>query len=281
MSGYAEAVIIMLAINVVIAQGAYLPLAAGQLNLGIAGFMAIGGYVSAYVTGEYDLAIGLGIASGGAAAGLVALLLAVPVLRTSGIYLALATFALGQVIQATFLNLEAVGAAAGYPVEKYAGFWLVVGTAVGVVAVVTLLTRTRFALYLTAAKEDPTVTDLFGINVRAIRVAAFTLGALIAGIGGALYGHHYSYLEPQTFDILFSVYIVLYVLLGGTQSVLGPLVGAAFFTLLPELLRGSEHWRYVIFALFIIGLMAVRPQGLVTASLLRRLRWRRGAEEAR
>lgn len=275
MSGYAEAILLMLAINVVVAQAGYLPLAAGQLNLGVAGFMAIGAYVSAFVTNAYDLPIVLGIVSGAFAAWLVAVLLAVPLLRASGIYLALATFALGQVIQAVFLNLEVVGAAAGYAVKKHASFSLIMTTTATVLALVFLLSRTRFALYLTAVKNDPVVSDLFGINVRMIKVQAFSLGALIAGVGGALYAHQYSYLEPQNFNILLSVYIVLYVLLGGTQTVLGPILGAFFFTLLPELLRGSEQWRYVVFALFIIALMALRPQGLITTELLRRLTLRR------
>src|ERR1035437_4102860 len=106
MSGYVEALVVMLAINIVVAQAGYLPLAAGQLNLGVAGFMAIGAYASAFVCNTYQVPIVVGIIAGAFSAWLVALVLAVPLLRASGIYLALATFALGQVIQATFLNLE-------------------------------------------------------------------------------------------------------------------------------------------------------------------------------
>lgn len=275
MSGYVEALVVMLAINIVVAQAGYLPLAAGQLNLGVAGFMAIGAYASAYICNTFGLPIVVGIVVGAVAAWLVAVVLAVPLLRASGIYLALATFALGQVIQAIFLNVETVGAAAGYPVRHHASFWLVMGTTAVVFAGVVFLSRTRFALYLTAVKNDPVISDLFGVSVRNIKVQAFSLGALIAGVGGALYAHHFNYLEPQTFNIMLSVYIVLYVLLGGTQTVLGPVIGAAFFTLLPELLRGSAQWRYVVFAAFIIGLMALRPQGLITSDLMRKLSFRK------
>jgi branched-chain amino acid transport system permease protein len=264
-----EAMLALLAINFVVALAGYLPLAAGQLNLGVAGFMAIGGYVSAYLTNSYDVPLYLGVIAGGLAASVIATLLAVPLLRISGIYLALATFALGQVIQGVLLNLEVVGAAAGYAVNKHASFGFILASAAVVLGSVFFLTKTRFALYLTAVKNDPVVSDLFGLNVKITKIQAFSLGALIAGIGGAVYGHHFSYLEPQTFNVMLSIYIALYVLLGGTQTIFGPLAGALIFTLLPEVLRGSDQWRYVVFALAVILIMAVRPQGLITAQLLR------------
>lgn len=281
MSGYMEAMLALLAINFVVALAGYLPLAAGQLNLGVAGFMAIGGYVSAYLTNTYDLPLQMGIIAGGLVACAVATVLAVPLLRVSGIYLALATFALGQVIQGVLLNMEVVGAAAGYAVNKHASFGFIVTSAAIVLGVVFFLARTRFSLYLTAVKNDPVVSDLFGLNVKMTKVQAFALGALIAGIGGALYGHHFSYLEPQNFNILLSIYIALYVLLGGTQTILGPLAGALIFTMLPEVLRGSDQWRYVVFAAAVILIMAVRPQGLITAQLLRDCSGRAKPSEAK
>ncbi len=273
MSGYQLGLLVILCFNVIAAYAVYLPLAAGQLNLGIAGFMAMGAYTAAYLTNEMGWGLGAAIPAGGAAAGVLALVVAIPILRTHGIYLALATFALGQVISAVFLNLEVVGAAAGYQVIAYAQPAVVIVVTIAVVLFVVLLSRTRFALYLTAIKNDTVVSDLLGLNVRALQVAAFSIGAVIAGIGGGLYGHHFSFVEAQHFNVALSVYTVLYVLLGGTQTVWGPLVGAAFFTLVPELLRAGGGWRYALFALFIIGFMALRPQGLVTSALGRFL-WR-------
>ncbi len=271
MSGYLEGVLVLLSINVVLAYAAFLPVAAGQLNLGIAGFAAIGGYASAYLSNKVAIAAIFAIPLGGLAAGAVALVVAVPVLRTRGIYLALATFALGQIVQATILNLEVVGGAAGYPVVAYVGFPTVAAFAAGLFALVCLLFATRFGIALTAVHDDERVADLMGLDVRAFQVAAFAVGSLIAGIAGGLYAHHFSYIEAQYFNISLSITTVLYVLFGGTRSVLGPLLGAAVFTLLPELLRAGAQWRYVLFAAIIIGVMAVRPQGLVTGTDIRRL----------
>lgn len=280
MSGYLTGVLVTLSFNVIAAYAVYLPMAAGQLNLGIAGFMAIGAYMGAFLTNELAWPIWAAVPVSAGLAGTVGLLIGLPVLRTHGIYLAMATFALGQVISATFLNLEVVGGAAGYPVAAYAPPAVVFAAAAGVFLFMVLLSTTRFALYLTAVKSDATVADLLGISVRGIQVAAFTLGAVVAGFGGALYGHHYSFIEAQHFNVMLSVFPVLYVLFGGTQTVLGPLVGALFFTLAPEWLRASAEWRYALFAMFIILFMAARPQGLVTTSMFRLLRARKAKAPA-
>src|SRR5262249_38969272 len=156
-------------------------------NLGLAGFAAIGAYVSAYLSNVFTLAPVIAIPLAGVAAGVVALIVAVPVLRTRGIYLALATFALGQIVHAIILNLEVVGGGAGDPVAAFIRFPAIAGTAGIVVALVWLLFATRFGIAVTAVHDDERVADLMGIDVRAFQIAAFSLGSAITGIGGALY----------------------------------------------------------------------------------------------
>jgi branched-chain amino acid transport system permease protein len=281
MSGYHEGILVLLAINVVFAYGAYLPLAAGQLNLGIAGFAAVGAYGSAYLSGALSIHPLVGIPLGGLIAGLIALAVAVPVLRTRGIYLALATFAVGQIVKAAILNMEFLGGAAGYPVAAFIRLPVVLGFSLVVMVLVLLLFATRFGIALRAIQDDERVADLLGVEVREFQIAAFVLGAVIVGIGGGLYAHHFSYIEAQYFNVGLSINIVLYVLLGGTQTAWGPLVGATIFTLLPELLRASASLRYVVFAAGVIVLMALRPQGLITRGNLRRLfDWRHPLVEA-
>jgi branched-chain amino acid transport system permease protein len=275
-SGYLEGVLVVLAINIILAYAAFLSMVAGQLNLGIAGFMAAGAYVSAYLTNAHAwLPVPAALAATGLTA-LLALVVAFPILRTRGIYLALATFAFGQVVQATILNLDVVGGAAGYPVKAFLGFPVVAVIAAAVFVAVYLLFHTRFGISVTAVRDDELVADQMGLSVRWLQTSAFTIGSAIAGLAGALQAHHFSYIEAQGFNVLLSIYVVLYVLLGGTQTIFGPLLGAAVFTLLPELLRGAAQWRYVIFACLILALMSWRPQGVVTRDLVRRLlEWRR------
>jgi len=209
MSGYLEGVLVLLAVNVVFAYGGFLPLAAGQLNLGLAGFAAIGAYASAYFTNVFKLSPLVAIPFAGIVAGTVALVVAAPVLRTRGIYLALATFALGQIVQAIILNLEVVGGAAGYPVAAFIRLPTIAAAAAIVVALVWLLFATRFGIAVTAVHDDEGAADLMGIDVRAFQIAAFALGSAIAGIGGGLYAHHFSFIEAQYFNVSLSITIVL------------------------------------------------------------------------
>jgi len=276
MSGYLEGVLVVLAINVILAYAAFLPIVAGQLNLGIAGFMATGAYLSAYLTNAHGwLPLPAALAATVLTA-VLGLVVAFPILRTRGIYLALATFAFGQVVVATILNLDAVGGAAGYPVAAHLEFPAIAAVAATVFVALYCLFHTRFGLSVTAVSDDELVADQMGLSVRGLQTAAFTIGAGVAGLAGALQAHHFNYIEAQSFNVLLSIYVVLYVLLGGTQTIYGPLLGAAVFTLLPEVLRGSAQWRYVIFAALILVLMTWRPQGVVTRGLLRRLvEWRR------
>ncbi len=282
MSGYLEGVLVLLAINTVFAFGAFLPLAAGQLNIGLAGFAAIGAYGSAYLSNRFAADPLVTIPLGAILSGLIALAVSVPVLRTRGIYLALATFALGQITKAAILNLDVIGGAAGYPVASFVRLPIVLGFAVGVMIFVSLLFGTRFGITVRAVQDDERVADLMGVGVRGYQIAAFALGAVIAGIGGGLYAHYFSYIEAQYFNVGLSITIVLYVILGGTQTVWGPFIGALIFTLLPELLRQSASLRYVVFAAVVIVLMALRPQGLLMRGQLRRLfGWRAGYDPLR
>src|SRR5262249_58121412 len=205
MSGYVEGILVLLAINIVFAYGAFLPIAAGQLNLGVAGFAAIGGYASAYLSNPPAISALVAIPVGGLAAGVVAVAVAVPVFRTRRIYLALATFALGEIVRATLLNLEVVGGAAGYPVTAFIRFPTIAAFALAVVVFVWLLFATRFGIAITAVHDDERVADLMGLDVRAFQIAAFVLGSILAGIGGGVYAHHFHYNEAQYFGLLLTL----------------------------------------------------------------------------
>jgi len=287
MSGYMSAQLSILCLNIIIAYAIFLPAATGQLNLGAGGFAIIGGYVGGYLNSSFDglgWAMSISIPVAALITAAIAFTLSFPILRTRGVYMVLATFAFAEVVAGIVLNLEVVGGAAGFAVDGHANLAVLAPITLAVIVFCWLLLSTRFGLAMRSVHDDENVATLFGINVRWVRVAAFTLGGLLGGLYGALYGHQYNYIEVQNWNVLFNIYVLLYVLLGGTQTPFGPLVGALFFTVVPELLRAlgeslnSEliaDGRFALFGVLIVLMMVFRPEGIVTRTLLERLSGRK------
>jgi branched-chain amino acid transport system permease protein len=199
----------------------------------------------------------------------------------------LATFAFAEVVGGVLLNWPGLGGAAGLSVIAWPGLAAVVGVTVAVVASAAWLMSTRFGLSVRAIHDDESVARLFGVDLRATQVAAFTLGGFVGGVGGALLVHQFNFIDVQGTGVLFSIYVLLYVLMGGTQTVWGPVSGALFFTLVPELLRylasldpslkSLESGRFIVFGVAVVLLMIWRPQGLITRTMIERLPGRSGA----
>jgi branched-chain amino acid transport system permease protein len=297
MSGYWMGILTILSINVIMAYAIFLPVATGQLNLGGAGFQALGAYTAAFLSASFDLPVAVTISAAMGVTAVIGFLIAFPLLRTRGVYLVLATFAFGEVVGGSILNTPALGGAMGMSVPAYIDYEVPVFSAIGVTLFVFYIMATRLGLAMRAAHDDDVVTDLLGVNVRAVQVAAFAMGGALAGLAGALYAHSFSFVEIHSFNSVVSIYVLLYVLLGGTQTAWGPLVGATFFTMLPEVLRSAlpavklqlaglfgwegsiappdESWRFVILGVLTVAMMVFRPEGLITRTLTEKLRFRR------
>lgn len=297
MSGYWAGILSILAINVIFAYAIFLPVTTGQLNLGGAGFQAIGAYAAAFLSGSVGLSVPFTLLAATIMGAIAGGALAFPILRTKGVYLILATYAFAEVVAGVILNTDVLGGAMGMSVPGYVDWYVPVGFAIAVPIFVFWLMSTRFGLTMRAIHDDDVVSDLMGVNVRMVKVIAFAVGAALAGLAGGLYAHSFNYVEVQGFNAMLSIYVLLYVLLGGTQTAWGPLVGAAFFTLMPELLRATlpsaqgmflslfgidgsgsapdESWRFVLLGVVTVAMMALRPQGFVTREMVERLSFRR------
>ncbi|MEO1105801.1 MAG: branched-chain amino acid ABC transporter permease, partial [Pseudomonadota bacterium] len=271
MSGYLSGVVAILCINVIFAYAIFVTAASGQLNLGGAGFQAIGAYACAILSAEFGLPLPVTILAATAVGALVGFLVAFPFLRTRGVYTVLATFAFAEVVAGVILNSEYLGGAVGLAMVDFVEVGVILPIAILVVLFVFYLMSTRVGLAMRAVHDDEPVADLMGVNNRAIQVGCFALGGALAGLSGALYALFFGFVEVQYFNALLSVFVLLYVLIGGTQTAWGPLIGAAVFTLIPEALRIGDDWRFLIFGVIIVVMMIVRPQGLVTRDLLERI----------
>ncbi|WP_279625442.1 branched-chain amino acid ABC transporter permease [Pusillimonas noertemannii] len=140
-----------------------------------------------------------------------------------------------------------------------------VAIAVGCVAVLlVLITISPLQRIFDAVREDERVAASLGINVTGIRILGFALGAAVAAVAGSLYGHYMSFVRPESFDVLLSIYVVLYVVLGGVNNMLGPVVGAVVMTLLPEYIRELADWRPTVFGLAVLIMLLFKPNGLLS-----------------
>jgi branched-chain amino acid transport system permease protein len=284
MSGYLSGTLAILCINLIFAYGIFVTAATGQINLGGAGFQAIGAYATAWFANQSGVPMWFAIPAATLITALVGFLISFPVLRTRGVYMVLATFAFGEVVAGFLLRSEMFGGALGMVVPQHVELWVPVVSAIVVTLSAFFLMATRFGLAMRSINDDEDAAIVLGVNVRATQVAAFTIGGAFAGLSGALYALNFGFVEAQYFNALLSIYVLLFVLIGGAQTAWGPLAGSLFFTILPELFRIGGAWRYVVLGVLIVLMMMIRPEGIVTRDLARRLsfvwRPRRVAEAA-
>jgi branched-chain amino acid transport system permease protein len=268
-SDYQQTLLLLTGINVLLGWSAWLPLATGQLSLGNAGFMAVGAYVASTLTVWARWPLVPSLFAAATVAGVVGFIVGFPALRLHGIYLALATLGLGEIMRTFFLNFEPTGGPMG--MRGMAGTTLaLVWTCVAVTGLgLWALAHSRLGLSLDAVHDDEIAAELIGLDVTALKVGAFAVGAALAGLGGGLYAHHILFIEPGTFNFIESIRMVLFVLLGGMRTFWGTLVGAILFTLLPELLRGLADWRGAFFGALLVVLLILRPRGLLPRETLR------------
>lgn len=252
----------------------------GQFSLGHAGFMAVGAYVSAFLSRNVvnpmslpgiewlDFLVRIGlfllvILAGAVAAAILGFLVGLPTLRLRGDYLAIATLGLGEIIRIILINLDVVGGARGYAVPKYTNFtWAFVLMVFAVLIIANLINSTHGRAFI-SVREDEIAAEAMGINTTRYKVLAFSIGAFFAGLSGALFAHLFVYISPQIFDFLRSIDILVMVVLGGLGSITGSITAAVFVTLVTEMLRQFVELRVIIFSLILIIVMLIRPQGLL------------------
>lgn len=236
----------------------------GQLSLGHAGFMALGAYASVFITVKMQQPFILGLLFACLVAGVAGFLIGVPTLRLKGDYLAIATLGLGEIIRVVLQNIEYLGGSAGIsPVPKYTTWpWLFACTVITVAAIINLI-DSSYGRAIVSVREDEVASELMGINITRYKVLAFVVGALFAGLAGALYAHFFYIIKPETFGFLKSFDIVVMVVLGGMGSTSGAIIAAAFITVLTAVLQSFPAIRMILYALILIMVMIHRPQGLM------------------
>lgn len=293
-----SSLIVSMVLGALLGLSLYLPMMAGQLSLASPGFYALGGYVAAILSTQvfpsegglfpiYFILIEMLIA--GLMSALLGVAVGIPALRLRGIYLAIATIAFVEVLRVMALNLEITGGAVGIfgipqpfasPLEY---LWIALPLLIISMVLIYRLERIRVGRALTAIREDELAAGAIGINSTYYKVLAFTLGAILAGIVGVISAHFLNTWNARqgTFDA--SIIYLTFVLIGGSRTFLGAVVGGMLFTALPEMLRGLADtgglplWlaqflrdgRLIIFGLLIVLGTIFFPQGLVNPRWLK------------
>jgi branched-chain amino acid transport system permease protein len=260
-----------LGINGLLALSMYVVLAVGQLSLGQAAFMGLGAYSSALLTLKLKLSFALVLPLSCVAPVLFALAIGAPTLRLSGVYLAIATIGLGEVLRAVYLNIDFFGGALGLSgIPERAELWMVYGLLGLALLAFWLIARSQVGRAMEAIREDATAAAVMGIDVRRYRLAALLVSAMLAGFAGCLSAHASSFIGPNEYGFEPAVTILSFALLGGIGTPLAPVLGAWILTLLPEMLRGFSDLRLVFNGLIIVLAVLFLPNGLLSWRMRRR-----------
>lgn len=305
LDGYTRSLLIFAGINVIAAYSFYLPYKTGQVSLGQAGFMAIGAYASAILTQNFGIPFAVALIAGGMVAGVIGIAVGFPALRIKGIYLLLLTLGFSEIVSVIALSWEYVGGAQGFRQISFNPFTLVY--VIGIIIVLLLffarLEQSSLGRAMDSIHQDETAAEVMGIDVVRIKLLAFGLGAALAGLAGALYAHHATFMDSTTFNIMLSVEILVFVVVGGGSTYWGPVFGAIVLNAIPEFLRALREWlelipvawtnfypvnrvydflhgfldfenakRLIAYGVILILMMIFRPDGLLTRDSLRRLR---------
>jgi branched-chain amino acid transport system permease protein len=253
-----------LGVNAILALSLYAVLALGQLSLGQAAFMGIGAYVGAVFTVKLGMAFPVSLAAAMVAPALMAAVVGIPTLRLTGVYLAIATIGLGEVLRIVYLNNDYLGGALGFSgIPGKANGWIIYGLLAVILLAFSIIMRSRIGRAVEAIREDEDAASVVGIDVTAYKMSALILSAALAGLAGALNAHYSSFIAPGEFGFENAVAILSYAVLGGVSSPIGPVVGAFLLTALPELLRGLHELRGVFNGLIIVLVMIFLPKGLL------------------
>lgn len=237
----------------------------GQFSLGHAGFMAIGAYVSAYLTVKLGMSnFYLALLIGGLSASFMGLVIGLPTLRLKGDYLAIATLGFGEIIRVCILNIKEVGAATGLiGIPQHTTLINTMIITVLVIVISRNFINSSHGRATISVREDEIAAEAMGINTTKYKVTAFTLGSFFAGIAGGLFAHYLMYINPSSFTFMKSVEVLVMVTLGGLGSITGSILGASLLTILSEALRAVGELRMVIYSFALIILMLFRPQGIL------------------
>jgi branched-chain amino acid transport system permease protein len=258
----------------------------GQFSLGHAGFYGIGAYTAALAAIHLGTPFVVNLAAAAAAAAVAGFLIGIPTLRLGGIYLAMATLGFGEIIHLVLLNWlsvtrgplgipaipgpELLGVDLATPARQY---YVALALAVVACVIVTRLVNSPFGEAIQAIRDDEIAAEALGVPTTRLKVVTFAVSAALAGVAGAFFAHYTTFISPGSFTLIESILVLSLLVFGGMGSIEGSIAGAVLLTAAPEVFRFLAEYRMVIYGALLLGLIVLRPQGLLgglTLGLTRR-----------
>lgn len=279
---YQLGIVTFILVNVLLAVSCWFIMTTGQVTLGHAGFAAIGGYISAALIARYDMISWWSLLIAVIMAGFVALIIGYITLQIKGIYFIVATLALGEVIRVVFgawdnpfgglvgiMNLPPPDAITlpGLPpiefVSKASLYYLtLLFTLIGI-TIMHRLNRSPIGLVFQGIRQADELAENVGINIMGYKILAFVIGCIFAALAGVLYTYNVGSIQPSSFTLIQSTYYLVYVAVGGSANVFGPILGALVLNILSEFLRPIKEFEPIVFALILIGAVLLLRSGLI------------------
>lgn len=247
----------------------------GLISFATAGFWGIGAYTSALLAVDLGVPFWLSLPCGAITATVFGFIMGFPTLKLRGHYLAMATLAFNIIVVLVLINWDsftrggdgitgipspAIGSFQFDTDNKF--FYITLAVLVLLVIVAMRIRRSRIGRAFEAIRESEIAGEVMGINTHTIKILAFALSAFYSGIAGSLYAHVTMYISPDIFNFLESVKILVMVLIGGSGSIVGALIGSFILTFLPEALRFLSSWYMAIYGVGIIALIVYMPAGI-------------------
>lgn len=276
LNSYYLHVCIVVVISMIMAVSLRFEFLAGIFQIGHSAFFAIGAYVSSLFAIHFDTTPWIGMISAGIMSGLIAFLIGIPILRLTGLYFALASFAFLAVVNIILQNWEKVTQGArgipniptlsigGYSFfEKLPFYYTIVIILIAVILLLFRLEKSRFGMTLVSIEQNMDLSSSIGIYPLKYKMIALVMGSFIAGVSGSFYAHYTWYINPPICSMWASFYYLVYCVVGGMSSIAGPIIGAALLESLPYVLRPLRDYESIIMAIVMLVIIFVKPTGLI------------------
>jgi branched-chain amino acid transport system permease protein len=279
---YVTHILILAMINIILTASLRLITLTGLMSLATGGMMTLGAYTSTLFVMKLGFSSWLALLMGGIMSVVLACLVGFPISRLKGIYFAIVTVFLSEMIALLGEQWRSLtqGSSGIYNIprpdpiiipgilnltfsSKISFYYLICAILLITLLILYAIEHSRIGMVLNGIQQSDSLAESIGINCTGYKVLAFSIACFFPGIAGGFYAHYISTINPTTFGFLFTIYVIIYLVVGGMKSFIGPIIGAFIFTILPEILRPLKEFQPYFFAGSLMFVIFFMPEGLV------------------